>query len=91
MECGDTPHFVISIWIQIRLWIWGIDLHGVWRHFTSHNIHMDMDMTPCLNIITVPYSRYQNRPIQNKYHIIYHISRILNIHPQCCKEMVLPR
>ena len=79
MECGDTPHFVISIWIQIWLWIWGIDLHGVWRHFTSHNIHMDMDMAGCLHAITVTYFRYNNKPIQHRYHIIYHNSRILNI------------
>ena len=32
-----------------------MDLHGVWRHSTFHNIHMDMDMTPCLHIITVTY------------------------------------
>ena len=42
MECGDTPHFVISIWIQI--WIWSVGLHGVWQHSTLHNIHMDTDM-----------------------------------------------
>ena len=56
-----------------------MDLHGVWRHFTFHNIHMDMDMAPCLHIITITYFRYQNRPIQNRYYIIYHNSRILNI------------
>ena len=33
---------------------------------------MDMDMAPCLHIITVTYFRYQNRPIQNMYLIIYH-------------------
>ena len=42
MECGDTPHFVISIWIQI--WIWSVGLHGVWQHSTLCNIHMDTDM-----------------------------------------------
>ena len=45
MECGDTPHLVISIWIQI--WIQSVGLHGVWQHSTlSCNIHMhgDMDM-----------------------------------------------
>ena len=73
----DTPHSVISIWIQTSTWI--TDLHGMWRHFTFHNIHMDMDMAQCLNIITVTYFRYKNRPIQNRYHIIYHNSRILNI------------
>ena len=67
------------------------DLHGVWRHFTFHNIHMDMDMTPYLHIITVTYFRYQNRSIQNKYHIIYHYSSILNIHPHCCQELALSR
>ena len=36
-------------------------------------------MAPNLHIITVTYFRYQNRPIQNGYHIIYHNSRILNI------------
>ena len=56
-----------------------MDLHGVWRHFTFHNIYMDMDMASCLHIITVTYSRYKDRPIQNRYHIIYHKSRILNI------------
>ena len=79
MECGDTPHSEMSIWIQIWIRIWSMDLHGVWRHFTFHNIHMDMDMGPCSHIITVTYFRYQNRPIQNRYHIIYHNSRIANI------------
>ena len=65
MECGDTPHFVISIWIQTWIWIWSMDLHGVWRHFTFHNNHMDTNMAPCSHIITVTYFRYQNRPIQN--------------------------
>ena len=73
MECGDTPHSVISLQIQTWIWIGSTDLHRVWRHFTSHNVHMDMDMTPCLNIITVTYFRYQNRPIKNRYHIIYYI------------------
>ena len=50
MECGDTPHFVISIWIQIWIWMWSVGLHAVWRHFTFHNIHMDTDMAPCLQI-----------------------------------------
>ena len=40
--------------------------------FTFHNIHMDIDMAPCLHIIIVTHLRYQNRPIQNRYHIIYH-------------------
>ena len=30
MECGDTLHSVISIWIQTWVWIWSMDLHGVW-------------------------------------------------------------
>ena len=30
---------------------------------------MNTDMAPCLHIITVTYLRYQNRPIQNRYHI----------------------
>ena len=60
-----------------------MDLHGVWRHFTFHNIHMDTDMAPCLHIITVTYFRYENRPIQNRYNIIYHNSRILNIKSWC--------
>ena len=42
MECGDTSHFIISIWIQI--WIWSVGLHGVWQHSTLHNINMDKDM-----------------------------------------------
>ena len=55
-------------------------MHGVWRHSTFCNIHMDTDMAPCSLIITVTYFRYQNRSIQNTYHIIYHIiQRILNI------------
>ena len=41
MECGDTPHFVISIWIQAWIWIWSMDLHG---HSTLHNIHMDTNI-----------------------------------------------
>ena len=49
-----------------------MDLHGVWRHFTFHNIHMDMDIAPCLHIITGTYFRYQNRPIQN-IHITFMI------------------
>ena len=72
MECGDTLHSVISIWIQTWIWIWSMDLHGVWGCFTFHNIHMDTDMAPCLHIITGIYFRYQNRSIQNRYHIIYH-------------------
>ena len=56
-----------------------MDLHVVWRHFTFHSIHMYTDMAPCLHIITITYFRYQNRPIQNRYHIIYHNSGILNI------------
>ena len=56
-----------------------MDLCRVWRHFTFHNIHMDMDMALFLQIITVTYSRYKHRPIQNRYHIIYHKSGILNI------------
>ena len=79
MECIDIPHSVISICIQTWIWIWSMDLHGVWRHFTFHSIHMDTDMAPCLHIINITYFRYQNRPIQNRYHIIYHNSRILNI------------
>ena len=59
------------------------------EHFTFHHIHMDMDMVPCTHIITVTYFRYQNIPIQNSYHIIYHNSRILNIHPQFGQEMTL--
>ena len=72
MGCGKAPHSIISIWIQTWIWIWNIEIHGVRRHFTFHNIHMDMDMAPCLHIITVTYLRYQNRPIQNGYRIIYH-------------------
>ena len=44
MECGDTPHFIISIWIHIWIWIWSVGLHGVLQHSTLHNIHMDTDM-----------------------------------------------
>ena len=48
MECVDAPHFVISIWIQLWIWIQSVGLHGVWQHSTLHNIHMDtgidMDM-----------------------------------------------
>ena len=57
MELGDTPHFVISIWIQIGIWIWSIDLHG---HSTLHNINMDtgMDMdygsTWSMEILYIP-------------------------------------
>ena len=79
MEFGNTPHSVTSIWIQAWIWIWSMDLHGVWRHFTFHHVHIDMDMAACLHIITVTYFRYKNRPIQNRDHIIYHKSRILNI------------
>ena len=68
----DTPQSIISIWIQT--WIRIMDLHGVWRHLTFHNIHMDTDIAPCLHLINVTYFRYQNR-----YHIISHNSRILNI------------
>ena len=91
MECGNTPHFVISIWIQTWIWIQSMDLHGVWRHFTLINIHMDTHMAPCLHIITVAYFRYQNRSFLSRHHIINHNSRILNIHPQCCQEKVLSR
>ena len=78
MVFGNTPHSVISIWIETWIWIWSVSLHGVWRYFTFHNIHMDIDVVACLHIITVTYFRYQNRPIENRYHIIYHNSRILN-------------
>ena len=44
MECGDTPHFVISTWIQIWIWTQSVGLYGVWQHSTLHNIHMDIDM-----------------------------------------------
>ena len=44
MEYGDTPHFVISIWIQIWVKIWSVSLHGVWQHSTVCNIYMDTDM-----------------------------------------------
>ena len=44
MECGDTSHFIISIWIQIWIWIQSMGLHGVWQHSTLINIHMDTDM-----------------------------------------------
>ena len=55
-----------------------MDLHEVWRYFIFHNIHMDMDMD--VHILSLLHTiRYQNRPIQNRYHIIYHNSRILNI------------
>ena len=30
-----------------------MDLHGVGRHFTFHNIHMDMDMAPCLHTLDI--------------------------------------
>ena len=86
MECGNTSHSVISIWIQTWIWIQSMVLHGVWRHFTFHNIHMDTDMAPCLHIITATYFRYQIIPIQNSYHIIYHNSRILNIHPRVARK-----
>ena len=32
MECGATPHSIISIWIEIWICIWSADIHGVWRH-----------------------------------------------------------
>ena len=41
MECVDTPHFVISIWIHAWIWIGSMDLHG---HSTLHNIHIDTNM-----------------------------------------------
>ena len=41
MECVDAPHFVIFMWMQARIWIWCMDLHG---HSTLHNINMDTDM-----------------------------------------------
>ena len=79
MECGDTPHFVISIWIQIWIWIWSVGLHGVLLHPTLSHIHMDIDMAPCSHSISVTNFAYQNKSIQNSYHIIYHNSRILNM------------
>ena len=44
MDCGDTPHFLISIWIQIWIWIQSVGLHGVCQHSTLRNMHMDMYM-----------------------------------------------
>ena len=44
MECGDTPHFIISIWIQIWIQIQSVGLHGIWQHSTLCNIHMDRDI-----------------------------------------------
>ena len=51
-----------------------MDYGSTWSVETLYipNIHMYMDIAPCLHIITVTYFRYQNRPIQNRYHIIYH-------------------
>ena len=43
MECGDTPHSIISIWIQIWICIRSADIHEMWRHSTHHNIYMDTD------------------------------------------------
>ena len=85
------PHFIISIWIQTWIWTQSMHLHGVWKHFTFHNIHIDMDMAPCSVYYHCYIFRYQNRPIQNRYHIIYHNSRILNIHTQYCQVMTLSR
>ena len=39
MECGDTPCSVISIWIQIWIWIQSMNLHGV-------SIYMEFGDTP---------------------------------------------
>ena len=44
MECENTPHFIISIWIQIWIWKCSVDLHGVRRHSTLCDIHMDTNM-----------------------------------------------
>ena len=44
MECGDTPHFIISIWIQIWIWVQSVGLNGVWQDSTLCNIHMDTEM-----------------------------------------------
>ena len=41
MQCVDAPNFVISIWIQVWIWIQCMDLHG---HFILHNINMNTDM-----------------------------------------------
>ena len=56
-----------------------MDLHGVWRHFTFHSIHMYTYMAPYLHSVTITYFRYQNIPIPNGWHIIYHNSMILNM------------
>ena len=86
MECEDIPHSVISIWIQLWIWIWCLDLHGVWRHFTFHNIHMDMNMAPCSHIITFTYFRYQNRPFQNRYIFFIIIQGFLIYTPNVAKK-----
>ena len=44
MECGDIPHSVISIWIQIWIQIRNESPHGMWQHYTLGNIHMDTHM-----------------------------------------------
>ena len=41
----ETPHN-ISMWIHYIKYtlIWNVNLHGVWRHSTLHNIHMNTNM-----------------------------------------------
>ena len=42
MECGNTPHSIISIWIQT--WIMDMEYGSTWSVETLRNIHMDTNM-----------------------------------------------
>ena len=44
MECGDTPHFIISIQTQIWIQVQSVGLQGIWQDSTLCNIHMETDI-----------------------------------------------
>ena len=44
MEYSYTSHSIISISIQTWIWIQSMGWHGVWRHSTLCNTHIDTDM-----------------------------------------------
>ena len=55
MECGDTPHSVISIWMQILIWIQRVNLHAAGLesvtvvHHSKTNLSLRTGVFRCLS------------------------------------------
>ena len=55
MECGDTPHSIISIWMQIFIWIQNMNLHAVCLesmtvvHHSKTNLSLRSGVFGCLS------------------------------------------